>query len=202
MAKKKTDSNLLLWEKVMTTDKKFTKEVGFGRKFTSINAQYQVREMTREFGQIGKGWGIKDENFYMIIDGLLAYQAIFWYKDEDGIHEYPMNSSISTHNSKGKMDDEVFKKVSTDATTKAISKLGFNADIFLGLWDDNRYVSQTQQVSKPTATSTDKKPLTDTKYKAMLKAVEKGDVELVKQRAAMYELTKEQREGLNAAIKK
>jgi len=30
-------------------------------------------------------------------------------------------------------------------TTKALSKLGFNADVFLGLYDDNKYVYQLKQ---------------------------------------------------------
>ena len=60
----KKTNNLLFWDSVQTTDPNFTKEVGFGRKFTSINAQYQVRELTRAFGRIGEGWGISEEQFY------------------------------------------------------------------------------------------------------------------------------------------
>ena len=32
------------------------------------------------------------------------------------------------------------KCLQTDATTKALSKLGFNADVFLGMFSDNKYV--------------------------------------------------------------
>ena len=78
MQKTKKVNNLLFWDSVQTTDPNFTKEVGFGRKFTSINAQYQVRELTRAFGRIGEGWGISEEQFYNLngIDGLICYQAI------------------------------------------------------------------------------------------------------------------------------
>ena len=34
------------------------------------------------------------------------------------------------------------KKATTDALTKLLSRLGFNADVFLGLYDDNKYVEQ------------------------------------------------------------
>jgi hypothetical protein len=39
------------------------------------------------------------------------------------------------------LDDDCVKKVATDALTKGLSKLGFNADVFLGLYDDNKYVA-------------------------------------------------------------
>ena len=40
------------------------------------------------------------------------------------------------------------KKVATDALTKGLSKLGFNADVFMGKFDDNKYVnSLTSQSS-------------------------------------------------------
>ncbi len=36
------------------------------------------------------------------------------------------------------------KKARTDALTKGLSELGFNADVFLGLYDDNKYVAERQ----------------------------------------------------------
>ena len=139
------NKNLKLWNSVEKTDPKYTKEVNFGRKFTSINAHYQVKCMTEAFGQKGKGWGIKGEHFHMLVDGLLGYQAVMWYVQDDKHFEFDINSSIATHNRSGKLDDECYKKVTTDALTKGLSHLGFNADIFLGMWDDNRYVSQMKQ---------------------------------------------------------
>jgi hypothetical protein len=40
------------------------------------------------------------------------------------------------------VDDNFAKKIETDALTKAISKLGFNADIFMGKFDDVRYIEE------------------------------------------------------------
>lgn len=192
MAKK--TNNLHFWESVQTTDPNFTKEVGFGRKFTSINAQYQVREITRSFGRIGQGWGVEGENFFMVCEGLLGYQAILWYMDGDKRCDYNINSSIATHNGKGKLDDECFKKVSTDALTKGLSKLGFNADIFLGMWDDNRYVNQVRESFKT------KTKLTPTKLSAMINAINSGKGDVVKSKMGDYEITKEQSLQLKKAF--
>ena len=145
MATKKTNSKLDLWNEVAKTNPKYTKQVKFGsRSFTTINAQYQLLKATEQFGAIGEGWGIKNENFTIIVEGLLGYTATLWYMGKDDINEFCINSSISTHNG-SRLDDECFKKVTTDALTKGLSKLGFNADIFLGLWDDNRYVAQMEK---------------------------------------------------------
>ena len=195
MAKTKTEDNLLFWESVQTTDPNFTKEVGFGRKFTSINAQYQIRELTRAFGRIGQGWGIKNERFLPIIEGLISYQAELWYLDNEGNYNYfDINSSIATHNGKGKLDDECFKKVSTDALTKGLSKLGFNADIFLGMWDDNRYVTQVTESFKT------KSKLSHVQLESMIGAIKVGKGDIVKSKMGDYEITKEQSEALKKAF--
>ena len=42
-------------------------------------------------------------------------------------------------------DEEAPKKSLTDALTKALSWLGFAADIHMGRWDDNKYVNAAKQ---------------------------------------------------------
>src|SRR5207249_9372453 len=42
-------------------------------------------------------------------------------------------------------DEEAPKKSLTDAMSKALSMLGFGADIHLGLYDDNKYVSSLRR---------------------------------------------------------
>ena len=143
-------NNLKLWNSVQKTDPKYTKTVNFGRKFTSINAHYQVKCMTEAFGQKGKSWGVKDEVFHTLVEHLLGYQAVLWYIQDGEKCQFDINSSIATHQRNGKLDDECYKKVTTDALTKGMSHLGFNADIFLGMWDDNRYVNQMKdEFNKP-----------------------------------------------------
>ena len=43
------------------------------------------------------------------------------------------------HTRKAKTNDDAPKMALTDGLTKAISHLGFNADVFLGKFDDNKY---------------------------------------------------------------
>jgi hypothetical protein len=71
--------NMKLWNAVEKTNPKYTKQVGFGRKFTTVNAQYQVKCATEQFGPLGKGWGIDNEFFHPIIEGLIGYTAKLWW---------------------------------------------------------------------------------------------------------------------------
>ena len=141
MAKK---DNMQLWESVETTDPKYTTRVNQRGGFTAIGAQYQLRTATETFGPIGYGWGVRDEKIERWEDvGLAVYTAILWYVRE-GIadeHEVPIHSSIK-YQSNGRVDDDFFKKVATDALTKGFSKIGFNADVFMGKFDDNKYVNK------------------------------------------------------------
>jgi hypothetical protein len=142
--------NLKLWNEVCTTDPKTTKEIrSGGRKMTSIMAQHQLKRATEMFGPYGKGFGLKSFKMEYITglvnDQMLATgEAIFFYPDG----EFSIASSIFVqrwYDKKGyhAIDDDFAKKLQTDMTTKALSKLGFNADIFLGLYEDSKYVEST-----------------------------------------------------------
>jgi len=50
--------------------------------------------------------------------------------------------SLYTDKSRAKPDHDVLKKATTDGITKCLSYLGFNADVFTGKFDDNKYVQQ------------------------------------------------------------
>jgi len=133
-------SNTKLWDSVEKTDPKFTKKVNQRGGFTAIGAQYQVRKATEAFGPFGIGWGVKEETFQRYEDtGLVLYQGTLWYKYGEDNGEVPIHSSIKYH-ANSRVDDDFAKKVATDAMTKGLSKLGFNADVFMGLFDDNKYV--------------------------------------------------------------
>ena len=148
MAKK---DNMKLWESVETTDPNFTKKVNQRGGFTAISAQYQLMTATETFGPFGTGWGVKDERIEKWEDvGLAVYTGTLWYRPaefRDGMvvikqeSEFPIHSSIKYH-SNGRVDDDFMKKVATDALTKGLSKLGFNADVFMGKFDDNKYVNK------------------------------------------------------------
>ena len=73
---------------------------------------------------------------------MVVYQATLWFKRKVNAKEgeIPIHSSIK-YSSNGRIDDDFFKKVATDGLTKGLSKLGFNADVFMGMFDDNKYVN-------------------------------------------------------------
>ena len=135
------DNKLQLWDSVSTTDPKYTKKVNQRGGFTAIAAQSQVKKATEIFGPAGIGWGVKNEKFTNI-EGttLVLYTSTLWYVFNSKTGELPIHSSIK-YGANGRYDDDFAKKVATDALTKGLSKLGFNADVFMGLFDDNKYVN-------------------------------------------------------------
>ena len=159
----RTDT-MKIWDQVSKTDIDHTKEVSFGRKFTAIDAHSQIMEATKLFGPIGEGWGYS--NVYgetHFTDGrVIAHcDVTFWWQpagEWEGIktpgyrREYgPVRgAAMLTSFEKGKTtlkvpDTDAYKKASTDGLTKLLSHLGFNADVFLGMFDDNKYVAGLQK---------------------------------------------------------
>ena len=136
-----SNKNMKLWEQVFETDPKHTKYVNQRGGFTAIDAQYQIKRATEMFGPMGLGWGVKNEVFTPMTNGMTLYQAEFWYSSSGDDGCFPINSSIAMQKG-GRLDEEFAKKVSTDALTKGLSKLGFNSDIFEGKFDDNRYIKE------------------------------------------------------------
>ena len=143
--------NLELWNKVEKTNPKYTKGAKIGQlDITAINAQSQIKEATKQFGIYGNTWGLKNLKYDFMDIGntkLALLGAEFYYPNG----EFEIHTSIKvaymTNGANGylKIDDDFMKKAETDVTTKALSKLGFNADVFLGLYDDNRYVNQMKE---------------------------------------------------------
>lgn len=148
-------NNLELWNKVEKTNPKYTKKANVkGNNITAIAPQYQIKNVTEQFGSYGTTWGFKSLDFdYTLVDslGLVVLHAIFYYPGG----EFPIKNAqnIFIDNAKTKIDDNFAKKLETDTLTKAISKLGFNADIFMGLFDDVKYLAEiTKEFSeKPKA---------------------------------------------------
>lgn len=136
-----SNKNMKLWEQVSETNPQHTKYVNQRGGFTAIDAQYQIKRATEMFGPMGLGWGVKNEVFTPMTNGMTLYQAEFWYSSSGNDGCFPINSSIAMQKG-GRLDEEFAKKVSTDALTKGLSKLGFNSDIFEGKFDDNRYIKE------------------------------------------------------------
>lgn len=170
------NDNLELWNKVEKTNPNFTKKANVGgNNIISIAPQYQIKNVTEQFGIYGKTWGFKKLDFdYSLASefGLVILDAVFFFPDG----EFPIKNAqkLFMDNAKTKIDDNFAKKLETDTLTKAISKLGFNADIFLGLFEDVKYLAD---VKKEFAESPAPIKLSD---KAITDLITKGKEEIEK----------------------
>ena len=156
------NKNMKIWETLSKTNPEFTKPLpGYGgKRLTTIDPMYQIQMMTDLFGPVGLGWKYKVD--YKYIDGLVFAEVTIKYFTNEW-HEYgPVCSVQNLSKSNNKLDDEAPKKAMTDAMTKAFSHLGMSADVFLGKFDDSKYVeqmkqefSQPQKIPQPSGTEHD-----------------------------------------------
>lgn len=137
--------NMRIWNQVCKTRPSTTKKVEFGRKFTAIDAYSQIQRATELFGPMGIGWGYAVE--VLSDDTLFIAKLGLWYI-LDGKRSEPITVFGSAMKGEKKRDQDAPKKAVTDALTKALSYLGFNADVFLGLFDDNKYVTEQQRLER------------------------------------------------------
>jgi len=140
-------SNMQIWDSVSKTNPANTKQVNQRGGFTSICAQSQIMEATRQFGPVGIGWGyIAGQPLFQ---GRLVFVPVtLWHGDRANTYG-PVYGGAEWESAKGHVDSDALKKATTDAVTKLLSQLGFNADVFLGLFDDNKYVEQRRKESEP-----------------------------------------------------
>lgn len=134
---------LALWNAVSKTNPAFTKKVNQRGGFTAIAAHSQIMEATRQFGPVGIGWGY-DTHEPIFRENLIIIPVTIWHGERrNGFG--PLYGAAELVNDKGRVDHDAPKKATTDAITKGLSQLGFNADVFLGLFDDNKYVEQVRR---------------------------------------------------------
>lgn len=155
--------NMRIWSQVEKTDPSATKEATVsGQKITSIKGQHMVKKATELFGPVGIGWGwsvveerfdkggeIRKESGEIIGHEVGHTVRIRLWFELDGkrgeVEQY--GCTPFTYKSKWGVttDTEAPKKSLTDAMKKALSMLGFGADIFMGLYDDRDYVAQRSE---------------------------------------------------------
>lgn len=154
----RVDNNMEIWDQVSRTDPDYTKTVEFGRKFTAIDAHSQIMAATQMFGPIGEGWGYNTiYGFQDVAKGLIVWcDLTFWWgntgKEWEGnkgpkhINSFgPIRGCARVQTGDKTADTDAPKKACTDALTKSLSQLGFNADVFLGQFDDNKYVTELKK---------------------------------------------------------
>ena len=139
------ESNFSIWDQVKHTNPKYTKPFSkFGGKtLTTIDPMYQIQVMTGIFGPVGKGWTYNVN--YTYTDKNVFAEVLVKYFDKSW-HEFgPVSSVQALYKKNGGLDDEAPKKAMTDAMTKAFSHLGMSADVFLGMFDDSKYVESLKK---------------------------------------------------------
>jgi hypothetical protein len=180
--------NLALWQQVEKTPESQTKAItGKSYKGTSPKPHYLIQKATETFGPCGIGWGFtvdeRIENGALIADGFYERMSIakvrVWYTWEGkrGEVEHIGGTVFSGKYSSGKTftDEDAPKKSVTDALIKALSMLGFAGDIFMGRYDDSKYVSELKQEELAQKQDTTPKPSSA----SMKKALEDIDRELL-----------------------
>lgn len=132
-----------VWNAAATPPRDALKEVTYGRKFTSIDAYWCIREATRLFGPIGFGWGYSVNHDLVELPGkggpVLYVRACMdlWYRigeeRSEPVRVYDLIELSGTRNTGERhIDDEAHKKATTACISKALSYIGIASDIFMG----------------------------------------------------------------------
>lgn len=142
--------NLTAWEALADVDPKYTKPItGKPYKGTSPNPHYIVQMLTEHFGPVGVGWGCRvvSEGFQPLGEEVLHWCRVeMWHTDRANTFEaYGQTKALAQTQRGLKSDEDAPKKSYTDAMVKAASYVGCAANIFLGRWDDSRFVEQVNQ---------------------------------------------------------
>ena len=198
------NKNMKIWETLSKTNPNYTRTApsSYGKRITTIDPMYQIQMMTDLFGPVGIGWKYKVD--YKYIDGLVFAEVTIKYFTNEW-HEYgPVCSVQNLSKKNGGLDDEAPKKAMTDAMTKAFSHLGMSADVFLGKFDDSKYVEQMkQEFSQPKKIPQTNGTEHDNNHDAVAIEHIKNDMKNAK---TIYQLRKlknyKYKEAFNLAIKK
>lgn len=134
--------NMRIWDAVSKTNPANTKKVNQRGGFTAINANSQIMEATRQFGPIGIGWGYNNGD-PIFQDTLVIVPVTVWHGDRSNV--FGPVFGCEEWKVKDRVDSDAPKKAGTDGLTKCLSQLGFNADVFLGLYDDQKYVAEVER---------------------------------------------------------
>jgi len=137
-------NNMELWDSQFQTDPSMTKQInkGSGRKITTIDAYWLIYKATKQWGPMGS-WGLKSIDIKVTEGsdiGILS--AVFFHPSGSFAIGNSINRFIG-RNDKKREDDEWVKKIVTNTISKALSYLGFSADVYFGKFDDDRYVADT-----------------------------------------------------------
>jgi hypothetical protein len=153
-----------LWDAVEETDARWTK--GFDRgqfKGTAVDALYNVRRLSHILGPVGFAWGWEIASERLDTFGVDEDQQVIhtcvlrvWFRQPDGSYRHceHLGHTKASYWTRPRrpgdkprfvVDDEFGKKSVTDALSKVMVNLGASADIWLGRFDGNKYVSYNEE---------------------------------------------------------
>lgn len=158
------NNNMAIWSAADKTPVEYTKPVQYPYPHTSINTYAPMMRATELFGPEGGRWGfeiLEDElrqgapiQFNKEGDPTVYSQnhhirIRLWVNDESGNQIAETFAAGATKyiyfDKKNQVvvdDEEAFKKTESDARKKALSWLGFGADVYLGMFDDADYLHE------------------------------------------------------------
>lgn len=153
--------NLKIWEALAKTDpthtKPFKRSGGFSG--TAVKPIWILKMLTEQFGPAGIGWGVNEPKFEVVpaTEGeILVYCTVSaWHGDKLNVLWGVGGDKVVGKNKYGLVpDDEAFKKAFTDAVNNAFKSIGVAADVHMGLFDDDKYVTAAKaefaEQNKPT----------------------------------------------------
>lgn len=132
--------NLSLWNRHRTPHRDALKDfVIQKRKMTSVDPMWVIRSATEEWGPMGELWGpeVVEMGVYDMGDYLLHWIRIELRYPDAKIPVPAIGTTKMRYQGDKYVvyDDEAPKKSLTDAVTKALSWLGYGADIYMGRQD-------------------------------------------------------------------
>ncbi len=141
--------NLRHWSALERTDPAHTKPFDRGRfKGTATKPIWNERHMTEHFGPCGLGWGMDKPEFSLVPAGneLTVFCTVaLWYKDGEAtgtVYGVGGDKVIRVDRNGPFVSDEAYKAAFTDALGNAMKRLGVNADIHMGRFEDHKYVRE------------------------------------------------------------
>jgi hypothetical protein len=160
--------NLAIWNALERTDPKHVKPItGKSYQGNSPRPHWVIWKLTERFGPVGQGfgWDVMSDGYIAGIphaDGtekLHECRIRFWWgADARHVESYGCTKALYKAGTKGGApgywvsDEDAAKKSLTDAITKAASWLGVAGDIFMGRWDDSKYVAELKaEAARPPA---------------------------------------------------
>ena len=139
-----------LWSRVEKTPKELIGQIVLddGSVLNTVASINRIKKATEMFGVYGKKWGLKDikHSEQRINNGLILglVDAVFFVDADCCDTEFQITNSISiiaVVEGKLSVNATYRKAIETDTINKALSRLGFNADIYS---DDELVKTETE----------------------------------------------------------